>query len=145
MKVRLLYFLPALALAAACACIAPPASAQKTNGAAAARKPAARKPAARKPAPKPAPKDSAKPAAVDAPASDKTGKPETSRPASSAHQVVERESRIEFDERMVRGQSAAGAIYLFQRSPSEFKSIVQVPESFRPRTVAILTPRTGTK
>jgi hypothetical protein len=31
-------------------------------------------------------------------------------------------------------------IYLFQRSPSEFKSIVQVPDSFRPRTVEILAP-----
>jgi hypothetical protein len=61
---------------------------------------------------------------------------------SSAHEVVERESHIEFDERMVRGQSAAGAIYLFRRTPSEFKSIVQVPESFRDRTTALVaTPK----
>jgi hypothetical protein len=53
---------------------------------------------------------------------------------------VRQESRIEFDERMLRGQSASGVIYLFQRSPSEFKSIVQVPDSFRDRTVEMLTP-----
>ena len=41
---------------------------------------------------------------------------------------------------MLRGQSAAGVIYLFQRSPSDWKSIVEVPESFRSRTVDVLTP-----
>jgi hypothetical protein len=55
-------------------------------------------------------------------------------------ETVRQESRIEFDERMLHGQSASGVIYLFQRSPSEFKSIVQVPNSFRPRTVEILSP-----
>ncbi len=60
--------------------------------------------------------------------------------AASAHEVVERESHIEFDERMVRGQSAAGAIYLFRRAPSEFKSIVQAPDSFRERTTALVAP-----
>jgi hypothetical protein len=50
------------------------------------------------------------------------------------------ESRIEFDERMLRGQSAAGVIYLFQRTPSDWKSIVEVPDSFRPRTVNVLAP-----
>lgn len=50
------------------------------------------------------------------------------------------ESRIEFDERMLRGQSAAGVIYLFQRTPSDWKSIVEVPVSFRARTVNVLVP-----
>jgi hypothetical protein len=50
------------------------------------------------------------------------------------------ESRIEFDERMLRGQSASGVIYLFQRTPSDWKSIVEVPHSFRERTVNVLTP-----
>jgi hypothetical protein len=54
---------------------------------------------------------------------------------------VQRESRIEFDERMVRGQSAAGAIFLFQRAPSDFKSIVDVPDSFRAKTVELVQPR----
>ena len=65
-------------------------------------------------------------------------------PATSGHDVVERESNIEFDERMVKGQTAAGAIYLFQRSPSEFKSIVKVPDTFRPRTTDLLSPRRTT-
>jgi hypothetical protein len=53
---------------------------------------------------------------------------------------VRQESRIEFDERMLKGQSAAGVIYLFQRTPSDWKSIVEVPDSFRARTVDVLTP-----
>ncbi|MGB8294818.1 MAG: hypothetical protein WCG85_05275 [Polyangia bacterium] len=59
---------------------------------------------------------------------------------AATRETVRQESRIEFDERMLRGQSASGVIYLFQRSPSEFKSIVQVPDSFRARTVEMLTP-----
>jgi hypothetical protein len=69
---------------------------------------------------------------------------EAGHPAPTGHQVVEHESHIEFDERMVRGQSAAGAIYLFNRSPNEFKSIVKVPEGFRGRTIALVAPRGGT-
>jgi hypothetical protein len=53
---------------------------------------------------------------------------------------VRQESRIEFDERMLKGQSAAGVIYLFQRSPSDWKSIVEVPDSFRARTVNVVAP-----
>jgi len=64
---------------------------------------------------------------------------------AGTRETVRQESRIEFDERMLRGQSASGAIYLFQRSPSEFKSIVQVPDTFRPRTVQILSPGQGEK
>ena len=58
---------------------------------------------------------------------------------AATRETVRQESRIEFDERMLRGQSASGVIYLFQRSPSEFKSIVQVPDSFRARTLEILS------
>jgi hypothetical protein len=53
---------------------------------------------------------------------------------------VRQESRIEFDERMLRGQSAAGVIYLFQRTPSDWKSIVEVPDTFRARTVNVVAP-----
>ena len=67
-------------------------------------------------------------------------KPQPGETRAATHETVRQESRIEFDERMLRGQSASGVIYLFQRSPSEFKSIVQVPDSFRPRTVEILSP-----
>jgi hypothetical protein len=69
--------------------------------------------------------------------------PTETRPGEArapARESVRQESRIEFDERMLRGQSAAGVIYLFQRTPSDWKSIVEVPESFRPRTVEVLTP-----
>jgi hypothetical protein len=66
-----------------------------------------------------------------------------SRPGESRAPVresVRQESRIEFDERMLKGQSAAGVIYLFQRTPSDWKSIVEVPDSFRARTVNLLAP-----
>jgi hypothetical protein len=59
---------------------------------------------------------------------------------SPQRESARQESRIEFDERMLRGQSAAGVIYLFQRTPSEWKSIVEVPDSFRERTVNVLAP-----
>jgi hypothetical protein len=50
-------------------------------------------------------------------------------------EAVQRESKIEFDERLVQGQTASGAIYLFQRGESEFNSMVRLPASFRARTV----------
>ena len=64
--------------------------------------------------------------------------------AGSARDVVQRESHIEFDERLVQGQTAAGAIYLFQRGESEFRSMVKLPESFRDRTVQPLLPHLPT-
>lgn len=98
------------------------------------------------PAPKPAATPKATAPATSAPAGDaaKAGAAHAAPAASSGHEVVERESNIEFDERMVKGQTAAGAIYLFQRSPSEFKSIVKVPDTFRPRTTDLLSPRRTT-
>lgn len=65
-------------------------------------------------------------------------------PAAPAREVVHRESHIEFDERLVQGQTAAGAIYLFQRGGSEFRSMVKLPESFRDRTVRPILPNSGT-
>jgi hypothetical protein len=100
--------------------------------------PAKPKPAPKPPRPPAAPKDPPK-AGTD-PAKTPKVEPPKAGPVP-AGPVAARESRIEFDERMVRGQSAAGAVYLFQRSPSEFKSIVQVPESFRARTVELLAQR----
>lgn len=74
----------------------------------------------------------------------KTGNGQTDAHASDnrtpVRESVRQESRIEFDERMLRGQSAAGVIYLFQRTPSDWKSIVEVPDSFRGRTVNVLAP-----
>jgi len=62
--------------------------------------------------------------------------------APARAESLKQESRIEFDERMLKGQTASGVIYLFQRTPSDWKSIVEVPESFRPRTVEILEGET---
>jgi outer membrane biosynthesis protein TonB len=97
-----------------------------------------KKPAAKPPAPLAKPKPAATPKDTPAEA------PKPSAGASTAHEVVEHESRIEFDERMVRGQSAAGAIFLFQRTPSDLKSIVEVPDSFRQKTIEMLQPQRGT-
>jgi hypothetical protein len=72
----------------------------------------------------------------------KPGPPETRSAEARVplRESARQESRIEFDERMLRGQSAAGVIYLFQRTPSDWKSIVEVPDSFRARTVNVLVP-----
>jgi len=86
-------------------------------------------------------KPTSKPGAGEGSAGGEPGRADGARSAPVTREVVERESHIEFDERAVRGQTAAGAIYLFQRAPSEFKTIVQVPESFRARTVELLAPR----
>lgn len=77
-----------------------------------------------------------------APARTSTGLADTRATESRAplRESVRQESRIEFDERMLRGQSAAGVIYLFRRTPSDWKSIVAVPASFRERTVDLLAP-----
>ncbi len=56
----------------------------------------------------------------------------------SAREVVKRESKIEFDERVVQGQRAQGAVYLFQRAETEFRSLVRTPGSFRARTINIV-------
>jgi hypothetical protein len=67
--------------------------------------------------------------------------PEPVKPAAPAAAAVKagdaarRESRIEFDERMVQGQTAAGAIYLFQRADAAFSSMIAAPASFRDRTL----------
>ena len=138
---RTLWF-HAVVVGIAAASVGFPAFAQKQpRGKPAATKPAPNAPAApaqAKPPPKgahAAPKEEPKAAQA---AADAGEAPKSE--AASAHEVVERESRIEFDERMVRGQAAAGAIYLFQRAPSEFKSIVQVPDSFRERTTVLVAP-----
>jgi outer membrane biosynthesis protein TonB len=135
----------AIAVCLAYASGAPVAQADPTSPPAAdtKKKPAAA-PAKPKPAPKPTPppKEPAKRPSPEAAAAMEAPKPRSG--ASAAHEVVEHESRIEFDERMVRGQSAAGAIFLFQRTPSDLKSIVEIPSTFRPKTVELVQPHRGT-
>lgn len=72
------------------------------------------------------------------PAEKKKKDPEKQAPAASGDvpkEVIKRESKIEFDERVVQGQRAQGAVYLFQRAESKFGSLVKTPGSFRERTV----------
>ncbi len=124
-----------IAASLACAWLAPAARADPP-------KPADTKPRGPTPKPKPAPTPKEPPrrdaVAPGAPVPAPLGS------AAAAHEVVEHESRIEFDERVVHGQSATGAIFLFQRAPSEFKSIVDVPDSFRDKTIELVKPRRGT-
>jgi hypothetical protein len=93
-----------------------------------------------RPASKPAPATKKPPKHTTTEAAE-IAKPQTAAGAGAGHEVVEHESRIEFDERMVRGQTASGAIFLFQRSPSDLKSMVEVPGSFREKTVELVAPR----
>jgi outer membrane biosynthesis protein TonB len=141
-----MFFSAAIAIGVAYALVAPAAKADPDVPAPTAGKGKAKpKPPVapqHKPKSAPAPKETPRSASPDTGGPSKAAKPEPPRTAAAAaHEVVEHESRIEFDERMVRGQSAAGAIFLFQRTPSEFKSIVEVPDSFRPKTVELLQPR----
>ncbi len=147
MRNRRIFLTAAMAVGVAYASVAPAAKADQDvpvpvagKGKAKAKPPVA-PPPPHKSKPAAAPKEAAKPAAPETAGPSKVAKPE---PARTAHEVVEHESRIEFDERMVKGQSAAGAIFLFQRTPSEFKSIVEVPDSFRVKTVDLLQPRRAT-
>ena len=137
MTSRRLFVTVAVAVGLAYATGVPPAHADPAPSAATAPK---KRPAtAAKPKPKPAPKKPPKQVSPEAVDSKDAAKPGTG--AGAAHDIVEHESRIEFDERMVHGQSAAGAIFLFQRTPSDLKSIVEVPTTFRERTVEMLQPR----
>jgi hypothetical protein len=61
--------------------------------------------------------------------------PRAATRTEAARDVVREESKIEFDDRMVQGQTASGAIYLFQRGESEFNSMVHAPTTFRERTL----------
>jgi hypothetical protein len=110
------------------ALIAGPAAAQNSKRSKRRSRPARQsktvKPDVTTPAPAPEP-EALRPAAKADPA----------KPAPKPGDAARRESRIEFDERMVQGQTAAGAIYLFQRADAAFSSMIAAPESFRERTV----------
>ena len=54
---------------------------------------------------------------------------------------LKRSSRIEFDERLIVGQSLkSGAIYLFQRKDSEIQSMVKIRKDFREELLTPLEP-----
>ncbi|MFH1132794.1 MAG: hypothetical protein V1754_15785 [Pseudomonadota bacterium] len=75
-----------------------------------------------------------------------TTAPKTPNWASESDQVsseaLQRGARVEFDARLVRGQSAqAGAIYLFARPRSELKSMVKERASYRKEILRIVFPK----
>ncbi len=62
---------------------------------------------------------------------------------ASAKGALRRSGRMEFDERLVKGQAAkSGAIYLFKRTPRRLPGLVPMRRSYRRRIVQpILGPR----
>lgn len=71
--------------------------------------------------------------AQDEEASADTDAAEESAPAEP---TVLRSDRIEFDERLIRGQSASsGAVYLFKRTPRDLPGLVPVRQSYRRQIV----------
>jgi len=74
------------------------------------------------------------PAAAAQPSAPAKGSSKAAAPEPT-REVIKRESNIEFDERVVQGQRAQGAVYLFQRADTEFTSLVKTPSTFRSRTV----------
>lgn len=62
-----------------------------------------------------------------------------SETTAEAPAALQRPARLEFDDRLVRGQSAdVGAIYLFERKPRPLPPLVPVRRSFRDHSVAPL-------
>jgi hypothetical protein len=57
-------------------------------------------------------------------------------PAEEQTGSLQRSSRMEFDERLIRGQGAAsGAVYLFDRAPRELPGLVPLRRSYRDEIV----------
>lgn len=60
----------------------------------------------------------------------------TPAPEEAADTTVMRSNRMEFDERLVKGQSASsGAVYLFKRVPRHLPGLVPMRRSYRARIV----------
>ncbi len=55
-------------------------------------------------------------------------------PAAEATDIAS-SGRLSFDERVVRGQVAAGSVYLFQRKPRALPGLVPVRRSYRAQIV----------
>ncbi len=54
---------------------------------------------------------------------------------------LKRARRIEFDERLIMGQSLkSGAVYLFERKDSEIQSMLKIRKDFRKELLAPLEP-----
>lgn len=84
----------------------------------------------------PEPEPEASPAASSAP----TPKG-ASGPADEEGKTLQRGERVEFDARLIQGQSAkAGAVYLFARVATNLKSMVKERTSFRDKVVRTVYP-----
>ncbi len=57
-------------------------------------------------------------------------------PVSQTQGPLRRSNRIEFDERLIKGQTASsGAVYLFTRTPRSLPALVPLRRSYRKRIV----------
>ena len=77
------------------------------------------------------------------PAAQVERKAEDARPAGKGEEErdLKRGERVEFDGRLIEGQTAAsGAIYLFERLPSELRSMVSERRSYRREVLETLYP-----
>ena len=60
---------------------------------------------------------------------------------SHLRKTLQRGERVEFDARLIQGQSAkAGAVYLFARVATNLKSMVKERTSFRDKVVRTVYP-----
>lgn len=59
----------------------------------------------------------------------------TAAPAETEATPSESSDRLAFEERVVRGQVAAGSVYLFQRKPRQLPGLVPVRRSYRAEIV----------
>ena len=89
-------------------------------------------------APADAPASSPEPAAADkgGPAPKGAG-----GPSEEEGKTLQRGERVEFDARLIQGQSAkAGAVYLFARVATNLKSMVKERSSFRDKVIRTVYP-----
>ena len=67
--------------------------------------------------------------------------PDTLASARPQGSGFKRASRMEFDERLIMGQSLkSGAIYLFERKDSEIQSMLKIRKDYRNELLAPLEP-----
>ena len=68
--------------------------------------------------------------------------PPTPPPATDDTRELRRGERVEFDARLIQGQTAkAGAVYLFERVSSNLRSMVRGRKSFRDKIVRPVYPK----
>jgi hypothetical protein len=93
----------------------------------------------RRPAPKPKPQPAAEPAST--PDSDLSNNTTSSSGGAVDPGALRRGGRVEFDGRLVQGQTAkSGAIYLFARKRSELRSMVEERTHYRKEILRTVYP-----